>query len=296
MAKKKVGTISLKIRKDWIDCKSGKDIPPLKRQCKSLGISRSCIYYKSKPRVFEKEDERFKRLIEEMFAKNPTYGTRRMTKYLNKLKITIGRTRVTRLYRELGIQAIYPRPRTSIGRKEHFKFPYLLKDLKIEHPDQVWATDITYIKLPGGFVYLTAVMDLYSRYVISWQLSTTLDSYFCVDTLRNALHYGTPEIFNSDQGVQYTSNDFTSELKNSGVRISMDGKDRCFDNIFVERLWRTVKYECIYLYSFENISDLKSGLTWYFNHYNNERLHQSLNYETPASLYFNKAVLAKDVA
>ena len=252
-----------------------------------LEISRSSIYYKNKPRVLEKEDERHKRLITEMFKKNPTYGTRRMTKYLNKLEIEIGRTRVTRLYRELGIRAIYPQPRTSIARKEHLKYPYLLKNLKIEHPDQVWATDITYIKLPGGFVYLTAVMDLYSRYVISWSLSTTLDSYFCVGTLQDALRYGTPEIFNSDQGVQYTSNDFTNELKNAGIKISMDGKGRCFDNIFVERLWRTVKYEWVYLHSFENISGLKTGLAWYFNHYNNERLHQSLDYETPVSIYFN---------
>ncbi len=276
-------------RSGWIDRDSENEdnLPPLKRQCKLLEVSRSSIYYKNRPRILEKEDEKIKRLIGEMYRKNPTYGTRRMTKYLNKLEIDIGRTRVTRLYRELGIQAIYPRPRTSIARKEHLKYPYLLKDLKIDNPDQVWATDITYIKLPGGFVYLTAVMDLYSRYVISWQLSTTLDSYFCVDVLRKALAYGIPEIFNSDQGVQYTSNDFTNELKNAGVKISMDGKGRCFDNIFVERLWRTVKYEWIYLHSIENISELKNGLTWYFNHYNNERLHQSLNYETPASIYFN---------
>jgi len=261
-------------------------VPSLKRQCTLLKISRSSIYYKNKPRILEKEDKCHKRLIEEMFTKNPTYGTRRMTKYLNKLGIEIGRTRVTRLYRELGIQAIYPRPHTSLSRKEHLKYPYLLKDIKIDYPDQVWASDITYIKLPGGFVYLTAVIDLYSRYVISWKLSTTLDSYFCVDALRDALFYGTPEIFNSDQGVQYTSNDFTNELKNTGIKISMDGKGRCFDNIFVERLWRTIKYELIYLYSFENISELKNGLTAYFNHYNNERLHQSLNYETPSSYYF----------
>jgi len=284
LVKKKVRAISLELRRNWIDRSNENNIPSLKRQCLLLKISRSGIYYKSRPA--KAEDSQYKRLIEEIFAKNPTYGTRRMTKHLNKLEIKIGRTRVTRLYRELGIQAIFPCPRTSLSRKEHYKYPYLLKDLKIEHPDQVWSTDITYIKLPGGFVYLTAVMDLYSRYVISWRLSTTLDSYFCVDALRDALFYGIPEIFNSDQGVQYTSNDFTNELKNVGVRISMDGKGRCFDNIFVERLWQTVKYELIYLYSFESISELKNGLTAYFNHYNNERLHQSLDYETPSSYYF----------
>jgi len=289
LAKKKVRTISLDLRNDWIERKpeAKRTVPSLKRQCELLRLSRSNIYYKARSRILEKEDGQHKRLIEEMYKKNPTYGTRRMTKYLNKLEIKIGRTRVTRLYRELGIQAIYPKPRTSIARKEHYKYPYLLKDLEINRADQVWATDITYIKLPGGFVYLTAVMDLYSRYVISWQLSTTLDSSFCVDALREALFCGTPEIFNSDQGVQYTSNDFTNELQNSGIRISMDGKDRCFDNIFVERLWRTIKYELIYLYSFENILELKSGLADYFHHYNNERLHQSLNYETPSSYYFS---------
>lgn len=278
----------MNLRSGWIDrdIVHEDNLPPLTRQCELLEVSRSSIYYKNRSRILEKEDEKIKRLIGEMYAKNSTYGTRRMTKYLNKLEFKIGRTRVTRLYREFGIQAIYPRPRTSLARKEHLKYPYLLKDLKIECPDQVWATDITYIKLPGGFVYLTAVMDIYSRYVISWQLSTTLDSYFCVETLQNALYYGTPEIFNSDQGVQYTSDNFTNELKNAGIKISMDGKGRCFDNIYVERLWRTIKYEWIYLHSFENISDLKTGLTWYFNHYNNERLHQSLNYETPASYYF----------
>jgi len=287
----------MNLRSGWIDrdIENEDNLPPLIRQCKLLEVSRSSIYYKNRPRILWKEDEKIKRLIGEMYAKNSTYGTRRMTKHLNKLEIEIGRTRITRLYRELGIQAIYPKPRTSIGRKEHLKFPYLLKDLKIDHPDEVWATDITYIKMPYGFVYLTAVMDLYSRYVISWRLSTTLDTYFCLEALNDALNYGTPEIFNSDQGVQYTSNDFTNELKNAGIKISMDGKGRCFDNIFVERLWRTVKYEWIYLHSFENISNLKNGLTWYFNHYNNERLHQSLNYETPASLYF-KAKTAKDAA
>ncbi len=292
MAKKKVGTVSIDLRRDWIKRKpeAKRTVPTLKRQCELLKVSRSSIYYKNKPRILEKEDKYHKRLIEEMFEKNPTYGTRRMTKYLSKLEIKIGRTRVTRLYHELGIQAIYPKPRTSIARKEHYKYPYLLKNLEVKCSDQVWATDITYIKLSGGFVYLTAVMDLYSRYVISWQLSTILDSCFCVDALREALFYGTPEIFNSDQGVQYTSNDFTSELKNNGIRISMDGKGRCFDNIFVERLWRTIKYELIYLYSFENILELKTGLADYFNHYNNERLHQSLNYETPSSYYFSSKV------
>ena len=289
MVKKKVGSLSVSERRKWLERDesetAGKN-PPISRQCKLLGISRSGLYYKKKARKTAKEDENIKRFIEEMYAKNPTYGTRRMTKHLKKLGINIGRTRVTRLYRELGLEAIYPRPHTSFSNKKHLKYPYLLKGLKIERPDQVWVSDITYIKMPCGFLYLTVIMDLYSRYIISWRLSTTLDNYFCVEALRTALLYGSAEIFNSDQGVQYTSKDFTNELENAGIRISMDGKGRCFDNIFVERLWRTVKYELIYLYSFETIKELKEGLSNYFYHYNNERLHQSLDYETPASVYF----------
>ena len=194
--------------------------------------------------------------------------------------------RVTRLMRKMGLQAVCPRPRTSIPDKQHKKYPYLLRGLDIKRPNQVWAADITYVPMPHGFMYLVAIMDWYSRFVVTWQLSNTLDSAFCLDALRWALRQGQPEIFNTDQGVQFSAHAFINELQTAGIRISMDGRGRFFDNIFVERLWRTVKYEDIYLKEYTSVPALAGGLEDYFQLYNYERPHQSLGYRVPADIHF----------
>jgi putative transposase len=193
--------------------------------------------------------------------------------------------RIRRLMRLMGLEAIYPKPKLSIGLNEYAKYPYLLKDLEVRRPDQVWSTDITYIPMTHGFLYLVAIIDWYSRYVLSWQLSNSLDVSFCLEALKNALKYSKPEIFNSDQGSQFTSHEFTSVLESHNIRISMDGRGRFFDNIFIERLWRTLKYENIYLNSYSDGQQLWDGLTRYFHFFNLERPHQSLGYRTPGEIY-----------
>ncbi len=226
--------------------------------------------------------------IDEIYTKLPFYGSRRIAKELYRAKGTVvNRKRVQRLMRKMVLEAIYPRPNLSRANKEHKKYPYLLRGMEITRPNQVWASDITYIRIERGFMYLTVVMDWYSRSVLSWRLSNTLDSSFCVETLEEALkRYRKPEVFNTDQGSQYTSEAFTKVLLDEGIKISMDGKGRALDNVFVERLWRSVKYEEVYLKSYSTVQEVRSGLKEYFSFYNKERLHQSLDYRAPMEVYF----------
>ena len=224
-------------------------------------------------------------LLDEQYTRTPFYGIRKMQKWLRTLGHVVNKKRVGRLMRVMGLETIYPKPRLSIGNVQHKKYPYLLKGVKIERPNHVWSTDITYIRMRQGFVYLVAVRDWFSRYVVSWKVSTSMEVEFCLEALEMAFEIDKPEIFNSDQGSQFTSTDFTSRLKKEGTLISMDGKGRVFDNIFVERLWRSVKYEEVYIKSYETVNDCVRGLTDYFQFYNNERLHQALGYQTPRQVY-----------
>lgn len=227
------------------------------------------------------------RLIDAEYTKTPFYGSRRVVEWLATYQnLHVNRKRIQRLMRLMRLEVIYPRPRLTVRDKQHQVFPYLLRGLVTERTDQVWSTDITYIRLRGGFLYLTAVIDWHSRYVLSWELSNTLDAGFCVSTLQRALRHGRPEIFNSDQGCQFTCKDFVGVLEDASIRISMDGRGRCLDNIFIERLWRTVKYEEVYINDYATGDDAFRGLKRFFRFYNGERLHQSLGYRTPASLYF----------
>jgi putative transposase len=225
------------------------------------------------------------RLIDEQHLKHPTFGSRGMAAWLCRQGAWINRKRVQRLMRVMGIEAIYPRPRTTQRCPEHRVFPYLLRDLTIDRPDQVWSTDITYVPMPRGFMYLTAVMDWHSRFVLAWQLSNSLEGTFCVEVLEAALALGQPEIFNTDQGVQYTATNFVSRLQAANIAISMDGRGRALDNVFIERLWRSVKYECLYLHGFETVPRLEQGLAEYFEFYCHERPHQGLGNQTPAEVY-----------
>lgn len=224
-------------------------------------------------------------LIDEQFTRTPFYGTRRMTVWLQNQGFEVNRKRVMRLMNLMGLEAIYPKPRLSLGNKEHRKYPYLLKGVKISEPNHVWSTDITYIRLRQGFVYLVAILDWFSRYVLSWQVSSTLEVDFCLHALNKALDRNRPKIFNTDQGAQFTSHDFTGRLESAGIQISMDGRGRVFDNIFVERLWRSVKYEEVYLNEYSDMTECKSRLKKYFKFYNEERIHQSLDYLTPRQVY-----------
>lgn len=257
----------------------------LTRQAELLDISRSSLYYDP---CIKEEDVRIMHAIDSIFTKRPFYGSRRVRGDLKDLGFPIGRDHVRRLMREMGLEAIYPKHRcTSQQNKQHKKYPYLLRDMKIIRPNQVWGTDITYVRLEEGFCYLVAHLDWFSRCVLAWELSSSLDTAFCADSLKRALQNALPEIHNSDQGSQYTSEDYTNILSSRDIRISMDGRGRCMDNIFTERLWRTVKYEDIYLKSYRNIQEARAGLTEYFSFYNTERKHQSLNERTPAEVYFN---------
>lgn len=249
------------------------------RQCALLGISRSSVY--RDPRETDDYDLELMSLIDRQYLVRPFYGSRRMALWLKAQGHAVNRKRVQRLMRLMGIEAIYRRPNTSKPSPEHKVYPYLLRDININKVNQVWTSDITYIPMARGFMYLVVIMDWYSRYVLSWRLSNTLDADFCVDALEEALSRGRPEVFNTDQGSQFTSDAFTGTLLEHGVQISMDGKGRYMDNIFVERLWRSVKYEEVYLKAYESVGEAKSGLSAYFDFYNNERPHQSLEYQTP---------------
>jgi putative transposase len=258
----------------------------VRRQCELLGLSRASLYYESVPE--SSENLRLMRLIDEEYTAHPFYGSRKMTRWLVQHGESVNRKRVQRLMRLMGLEAIYPRPKLSVAGRGHRIFPYLLRDVSIERPDQVWSTDITYVPLAHGFMYLAAVIDWYSRCVLAWRLSNTLDGSFCLDMLDEALSRGKPQVFNTDQGVQFTAAAWTDRLESAGVAVSMDGRGRCLDNVFVERLWRTVKYEDIYLRRYEVVPELQRGLGRYFPFYNEERPHQSLAYRTPASVYREK--------
>jgi putative transposase len=229
-------------------------------------------------------------LIDEQFTKTPFYGVERMNAWLHRQGEEVNRKRVRRLMRLMGLEAVYPKPRLSLSNQAHKSYPYLLRNLVIDRPDQVWCADITYIRMLHGFVYLVAIMDWYSRYVLSWEISTTLDTQFCLSALEKALEVSTPEIFNTDQGSQFTSREFTGSLEKVAIRISMDGRCRVFDNIFVERLWRSVKYEEVYLHQYLTVSEARSGLARYFIFYNMERVHESLGYQTPYEVYVKERV------
>jgi putative transposase len=252
-------------------------------QCALLELPRSSYYYQ--PAQESAENLHYMRLMDTQYLQTPFYGSRRLTAWLNAQGYEINRKRVQRLMRWMGLEGIAPGPRTSRPHPEHTVYPYLLRGLVIERPDQVWCSDITYLPMAVGFMYLVVIMDWFSRYVLAWELSNTLEVTFCVEALEAALARQCPEIFNSDQGVQFTSQDFTGRLQEVQVKISMDGRGRAFDNIFVERLWRNLKYEDIYLKDYQSVPELLQGLRSYFEFYNNERPHQGLDYQTPATVY-----------
>ncbi len=255
------------------------------RQCTLLGISRSGLYYQ--PAGVSEEDLTFMKLIDRQYLSTPFYGARRMVAWLRKEGHEVNRKRIRRLMRVMGLRAIYRRPRTSKPATGHRIHPYLLRGVEITRPNQVWAADITYIPMFRGFLYLVVIMDWYSRYVLSWRLSNTLDADFCVEALKEALGKGRPDIFNTDQGAQFTSEEFTGVLESHGVKISMDGRGSYSDNLFIERLWRTVKYEEVYLKAYQDGKEARAGIGEYFRFYDTARPHQALGYRTPAEVYGN---------
>ncbi|CUI05967.1 Mobile element protein [Janthinobacterium sp. CG23_2] len=284
--KKKVGGVSTEARMSWID---GAEELPLSRQCELAEVVRSTVYRRlvaKVPHDADAEDLLLCRLIDEEYTNRPFYGSRRMVVFLRGAGHLVNRKRVQRLMRGMGLAGMAPGPNTSKAHPKHKVYPYLLRGVPVVRPNQVWSTDITYIRLARGFAYLVAVIDWYSRTVLSWRLSNSMDASFCVDCLEDALReHGKPEVFNSDQGSQFTSTVFTDVLKREGVTISMDGRGRALDNIFVERLWRNVKHEDVYLRGYANMAELVVGLAQYFAFYNAERPHQSLGYQTPISVY-----------
>jgi putative transposase len=270
-------------RRQWIDPNYSEIA--IARQCELLGVARSSYYYD--PQEETAQNLRIMRLLDEQYTRTPFYGIRRMTAWLRKnCGEKVNHKRVARLLRLMGLETIYQKPRLSLPDAQHKIYPYLLRGVKIQRPNQVWSTDITYVRLHAGYVYLVAIMDWFSRYVISWEVSVTLESEFCISALDRALQTGRPEIFNTDQGSQFTSVDFIHPLKALGVQISMDGRGRALDNVFVERLWRTVKYEEVYLKDYLNVPVAIDSLAAFFQFYNRQRLHQSLGYTTPASVYY----------
>jgi len=278
--------MSLDTRRSWIE--RGHTELSIKRQCGLLDLNRSTVYYE--PAGETAKNLVLMRLIDEQYTKCPFYGSRRMTAWLGREGHDVNRKRVQRLMRLMGIKAIYPKPRTTLADEQHEKHPYLLSGVKIERPNQVWSTDITYIPMATGFVYLVAIMDWYSRYVLAWELSNTLDTEFCIRALEEALQDNEPpEIFNSDQGCQFTSKAFTGRLKQSGIKISMDGRGRALDNVFIERLWRSLKYEEVYLKAYSNVPEAYHGIAAYLAFYNLDRLHQSLNYRTPKEVHYQSS-------
>lgn len=256
------------------------------RQCELLGLSRSSLYYKTRPE--NQYNELLMRLLDQQYMRTPFYGVERMTAWLRRQGHSVNPKRVRRLMRKIGVEAICPKKRLSASNVQHKRYPYLLEGMRIERPDHVWATDITYIPMSRGFVYLVAIMDWFSRYIVAWEISVTLEAEFCLAALEAALSRNCPEIFNSDQGSQFTSEAFTGRLERAGIRISMDGRGRVFDNIFIERLWRSLKYEEVYLNAYESVIEARAGLGCYVEFYNNERLHASLGYATPAEKYYGR--------
>lgn len=264
---------------------SRKDIT-VARQCELFSLPRSSYYYASG------KDDRYNQLlmnlIDEQYTRMPFYGVAKMTAWLRRQGHFVNPKRIRRLMRLMGLEAIYPKPNLSKACLAHKKYPYLLKNMVIDHPDQVWAADITYIRMHQGFIYLVAIMDWFSRYVLSWEISISMEAGFCIDAMMRALQFSHPEIMNTDQGVQFTSAAFIGILEDRNVKISMDGRGRAFDNIFVERLWRSVKYEEVYLHQYTTVSDARRHMERYFRLYNTERLHESLDYRTPYEVYFKE--------
>jgi putative transposase len=256
----------------------------ISRQCELIGLNRSTYYLP--PAVESAEDLRLMRLIDEQYLKTPFYGSRKMAAHLGRAGEAVNRKRVQRLMRIMGLEGLFPGRRTSIPAHDAKSYPYLLRDRELSRRDEVWSSDITYVPMRHGFMYLTAVIDWFSRYVLSWRLSNTLEGRFCVEALDEALSTGRPEIFNTDLGSQFTSREYTGRLEGAGIAVSRDGRGRALDNVFVERLWRSVKYEDIYLKDYERVAELESGLTAYFRFYDEDRPHQSLNYRTPAEVYW----------
>lgn len=265
---------------------------PIVKQCRLLGIKRGKVYH---VRHLSQRKQELLNRIDELYTDDPTRGQRRMHYALrNEFGLAAGRDSIRWAMDVLNIEAIYPKKKLSVPNLMHKKYPYLLRNIRIDRVNQVWSTDITYIRLKGGFVYLTAIVDWYSRFVLSWRLSTTLETRFCTEALQEALErFGKPEIFNTDQGCQFTSAEFTGILESYGIAISMDGKGRALDNIFVERFWRTVKYDDVYLKGYVTVPECKAGLTQFFDRYNNRREHTSLEGHYPADVYFGKIALTK---
>lgn len=259
----------------------------IRRQCSVLGINRSSLYYR--PVGIDEYTLLLMHELDRQYTETPFYGVLKMTEHLRLLGHQVNPKRVRRLLRQMGLEAVYPKPRLSQANPEHKIYPYLLRNVSIDRCNQVWSTDITYIRLRHGFVYLMAIIDWYSRYVINWALSTTLEADFCIVALNEALEASHCEIFNTDQGSQFTTHRFTGPLLDKGIQVSMDGRGRALDNIFVERLWRSVKYEKVYLNDFGTVKEAHLGLKEYFAFYNHRRLHQSLDYQTPTEVYFKKS-------
>jgi putative transposase len=256
-----------------------------RKQCSLLEVNRASHYYTAQEA--NQSDALLMNEIKEVWLRRCFYGYRRITKELQSMGHEVNRKRVLRLMRKMGLQALYPKPKISLKNQEHKTYPYVLKDLAIGHSNQAWQVDITYLQHQGGFMYLVALIDVHSRYVVSWELSNTLDTDFCLTALKKGLKYVVPEIVNSDQGCQFTSKDWVGVLIDAGIKVSMTGKGRCHDNIYIERFWRAVKYEEIYLNDYDTVNELKSAIDTYIKFYNNERWHQSLGYKTPAEVYYN---------
>ena len=271
----------LEKRRGWVEAN---DVLSMRRQCELLAINRSTLFYEPKPEC--QKNLRMMRLIDELYLERPFYGSRRMTEALKREGHEVNRKRIQRLMRLMGIEAVYPKPNTSKAHPEHKKYPYLLRDVVVDRPNQAWATDITYIPMRSGFLYLVAILDWFSRYVLSWRLSNSMEVSFCLEALQEALERGQPEIFNSDQGVQFTCTQFQVPLLERGVKLSMDGKGRALDNVFVERLWRSLKYEEVYLKDYEQTLEAYDGIGAYLKFYNTQRPHQGLGYRTPQEVYF----------
>lgn len=270
-------------RLGWV---AKREAMPVVQQCRLAGVSRATFHAHQRPKPVDESDLLISRLLDEQYTRRPFYGSRKMAVFLKGEGHTVNRKRVQRLMRKMGLAAMAPGPNTSRPHPEHKIYPYLLRGIPVIRPNQVWSTDITYIRLAHGFAYLVAVIDWYSRRVLSWRISNSLETVFCVDCLEDALRaHGQPELFNSDQGSQFTSKDFTGALERQGIVISMDGRGRAFDNIFVERLWRSVKHEDVYLKGYATMGELAIGMTEYFAFYNSERPHQTLGHKTPEVVY-----------
>jgi len=282
LAQKKITNLELVERRELINTED--EDYSVRRQCLIAGLNRSSWYYEPVP--LSELDKTLMGLLDVQYTKTPFYGVRNMTTYLREAGYAVGKDHVRTLLRTMGLSAIFPKPNLSRPHPENRIYPYLLRDLDVIRPNQVWCADITYIRLAWGFAYLVAIVDWYSRCVLSWRLSNTLEADFCVEALREAINkYGTPDVFNTDQGTQFTSQEFINVLVTNNISISMDGRGRCLDNIFVERLWRTVKYENVYLKGYQTIPEARTGLTEYFEFYNTERYHQSLDNKTPWQVY-----------